>query len=132
MTPIKAAVLWAACAGTALAEGGMTVRLPDTAALPRAEAQALMTALAQVNVITSNCPGYGLTDGEWTLVTATGDRLAAQLGLDASAYDRDYYAPAFRLLDDPGACDRIGPTARPLIARLKRMGGGTAPLDRSQ
>lgn len=132
MTPMKAAILWAACAGAALAEGGMTVQLPDTAALPQDQAQGLLTALAQVNVITSNCPGYGLTDGEWTLVAGTGDRLAAQLGLDASAYDRDYYAPAFRLLDDAAACDRIGPTAAPLIARLKGMGGGTAPLDRSQ
>ena len=28
--------------------------------------------------------------------------------------------------------DRIGPKAKPLIARLKAMGGGTTPLSRSQ
>ena len=63
---------------------------------------------------------------------AQGDKLAAQLGLDAQAYDKQFYGPAFQLLDDPGACDRIGPTAQPLIARLKAMGGGTTPLSRSQ
>ena len=35
-------------------------------------------------------------------------------------------------LDDPQACDRIGPTAAPLIERLKSMGGGTTPTAASQ
>ncbi len=77
-------------------------------------------------------PDYEITDGEWTLITGTGDLLAAKLGLDASAYDRSYYGPAFKLLDDPGACDRVGPTAKPLIQRLVGMGGGTTPLTQSQ
>ena len=59
-------------------------------------------------------------------------RVAARLGLDASSYDRNYYGPAFKLLDDPGACDRIGPTAGPLIQRLIGMGGDTEPLNQSQ
>lgn len=122
----------AAMAGTALAAGGITVQLPDVSNLPEAEAKSLIAELAQVNVITSNCPDYAITDGEWTLITGTGDRLAARLGLDAASYDRSYYGPAFKLLDDPGACDRIGPTAGPLIQRLIGMGGDTRPLTQSQ
>ena len=118
--------------GAALADGGMTVPLPDVSALPEAEAKALIAELANVNVITSNCPGYAVTDGEWTLITGTGDRLAARLGMDAATYDKTYYAPAFKLLDDPAACDRVGPAARPLIERLKSMGGDTVPLTQSQ
>ena len=119
-------------ATAALADGGITVQLPDVANLSEAEAKALIAELANVNVITSNCPAYPVTDGEWTLITGTGDRLAARLGLDASAYDRTYYGPAFKLLDDPGACDRIGPSAKPLIQRLIGMGDGTTALTQSQ
>ena len=118
--------------GVALAGGGVTVQLPDVSGLSEAEAKSLIAELAQVNVITSNCPDYAISDGEWTLITGTGDRLAARLGLDAAGYERTYYAPAFKLLDDPGACDRIGPTAKPLIQHLKSMGGGTTPLTQSQ
>ncbi|ABL68553.1 MULTISPECIES: carbohydrate kinase family protein [Paracoccus] len=118
--------------GAALADGGITVKLPDVSNLSDTEAKSLIAELANVNVITSNCPDYEITDGEWTLITGTGDLLAAKLGLDASAYDRSYYGPAFKLLDDPGACDRVGPTAKPLIQRLVGMGGGTTPLTQSQ
>ena len=118
--------------GAALAGGGVTVQLPDVSGLSETEAKSLIAELAQVNVITSNCPDYAISDGEWTLITGTGDRLAARLGLDAAGYERTYYAPAFKLLDDPGACDRIGPTAKPLIQHLKSMGGGTTPLTQSQ
>ena len=118
--------------GAALAGGGMTVQLPDISGLSDPEAKSLIAELAQVNVITSNCPDYAISDGEWTLITGTGDRLAARLGLDAAGYERTYYAPAFKRLDDPGACDRIGPTAKPLIQHLKSMGGGTTPLTQSQ
>ncbi|MTH76571.1 hypothetical protein [Paracoccus aestuariivivens] len=122
----------AVMAGTALADGGVTVQLPDVSELSTDEAKALIAELANVNVITSNCPGFEISNGEWTLITGTGDKLAAKLGLDATAYDRNYYGPAFKLLDDPGACDRIGPTAKPLIQRLVEMGGGTTPLTQSQ
>lgn len=132
MKPMLAAALLATASGAAWADGGMTVPLPDTSGLAADEARALITEVAQVNVITSNCPAYPVSDAEWTLIAGTGDKLAAQLGLDASAYDKQFYGPAFQLLDDPGACDRIGPKAKPLIARLKAMGGGTTPLSRSQ
>ena len=132
MKPMLAAAFLAIATGAAWADGGMTVPLPDTSGLSQDQARALITELAQVNVITSNCPAYPVSDAEWTLIAGTGDKLAAQLGLDASAYDKQFYGPAFQLLDDPGACDRIGPRAQPLIARLKAMGGGTTPLSRSQ
>lgn len=119
-------------ATASLADGGMTVKLPDVSGLPEAEAKALIAELANVNVITSNCPGFEISNGEWTLITGTGDRLADRLGLDPTAYDKEYYGPAFKLLDDPTACDRIGPTAKPLITRLVGMGGGTTPLTQSQ
>ena len=125
-------ILIAALAGSALADGGMTVKLPDVSGLSDDEAKALIAELANVNVITSNCPDYEVSNGEWTLITGTGDRLAARLQLDPSAYDKEYYGPAFKLLDDPESCDRIGPTAKPLIARLIGMGGGTTPLTQSQ
>jgi len=127
MKPTHAALIaMLLMSGPALADGGVSVPLPDTSGMPAAEAKALMSELAQVNVITSNCPAYALDDEDWTLITGTGDQLAAQLGLDAAAYDKQVYGPAFKLLDDPQACDRIGPTAAPLVARLKRMGAGGA------
>ena len=132
MKPMLAAAWIALATGSAWAEGGMTVPLPDTSGLSQAQARALITELAQVNVITSNCPAYPVSDAEWTLIAGTGDQLAAQLGLDAGDYDKQFYGPAFKLLDDPGACDRIGPRAQPLIAQLKALGGGTTPLSRSQ
>ncbi|MDO5622554.1 MAG: hypothetical protein Q4G24_13915 [Paracoccus sp. (in: a-proteobacteria)] len=124
----RAMILALILTGPALADGGVRVQLPDVSGLSRPEAQSLIAELAQVNVITSNCPGYEITDGEWTLITGTGDKLAAQLGLDPTSYDQKYYGPAFRLLDDPTACDRIGPQAGPLLKRLIDMGGGTKPL----
>lgn len=122
-------VMAAVLAGSAvLADGGITVKLPDISGLSKADAKALIAELAKVNVITSNCPGYDITDGEWMLITGTGDKLAARLGLDPAAYDQSYYGPAFKLLDDANSCDEIGPRARPLIDRLVGMGGGTEPL----
>ncbi|WP_134680171.1 hypothetical protein [Paracoccus ravus] len=120
----------AVMAGAALA-GGVTVQLPDISGLEDDEARSLIAELANVNVITSNCAGYEISNGEWTLITGTGDKLAARLGLDATSYDRTYYGPAFKLLDDPEACDRIGPKAKPLIEKLVGMGGGTTPLTQS-
>lgn len=129
----KAAIAGILIAATpAFADGGITVQLPDVSQLPESEARALIAELANVNVITSNCRGYEISSGEWTLITGTGDKLAARLGLDPSSYDREYYGAAFKLLDDPTACDRIGPTAQPLIQRLIGMGGGTEPLSQSQ
>ena len=139
MKAILTAVLALGCqigamggAQMARADGGVTVRMPDVSGLDDDQARALLTDLARINVITSNCPAYQISNGAWTLITGTGDVLATRLGLDARSYDQIYYGPAFRLLEDPGACDRIGPTARPMIQRLIQMGGGTTPLTQSQ
>jgi len=124
---VAAAMLAMGCSAAA-AEGTLAVRLPDLSGLDRRQAEALLSELARVNVVTAGCPRYAIDDGEWTLITGTGDRLAAQLGLDPAAYERRFYGPAFALLDDPTVCERIGPQARPLIARLVRMGGGTVSV----
>lgn len=34
-------------------------------------------------------------------ITGSGDRRRRGLGLDAAGYERTYFAPAFKLLDDP-------------------------------
>lgn len=125
---LVAGALLLATAGTSRAGERLMVALPDVSGLNRTEAEALIRQLAQVNVITSHCPGYPISDGEWTLLTGTGDLLAQRLGLDPGSYERTYFGPAFQLLDDPSACDRIGPQARPLIDRLTAMGGGTRRL----
>ncbi|WBU64263.1 hypothetical protein [Paracoccus aerodenitrificans] len=116
-----------ALTSSAVAQGQVTVDMPDLSGMSEADAERLIAALAQINVITSNCPDYRVTDGEWTLLTGTGDMLAARLGIDPASYDRNYFAPAFETLEDPGACDRIGPKARPIIDDLIAMGGSTDP-----
>lgn len=123
-----AGALGLATAGAALAQGSIKVRLPDLSGLSRAESKALLQALARVNVITSHCPGWDISPGEWMLLTATGDKLAARLGLDPAVYDRQYFGRAFALLDDPRNCDRVGPEARPLLRRLVAMGGSTEAI----
>ncbi|MFV0300298.1 MAG: hypothetical protein ACK5IP_05365 [Paracoccus sp. (in: a-proteobacteria)] len=110
-----------------MAEDRLSVPLPDISGLTASEAEALTRELAEVNVITSNCPDYQVSDGAWTLMTGTSDLLAAKLGMDPGDYDRTYYGPAFALLDDPSSCGRIGPRAGPLIQRLVSMGGATEP-----
>lgn len=105
----------------------LTVALPDLSEMSAEDADKLIAALARVNVIASNCPEYDISDGEWTLLMGTGDMLAARLGLDASSYEARYFGPAFKLLDDPDACARIGPKVRPILDDLISMGGGTGP-----
>ncbi|MDO5642493.1 MAG: hypothetical protein Q4G26_08945 [Paracoccus sp. (in: a-proteobacteria)] len=129
IAPLLAAVLCLPfSAGMAAADGKVMVALPNLQGISERDAEKLIAALAQVNVITSNCPDYHITDGEWTLLVGTGDMLAKGLGLDAVTYDRTYYGPAFQMLKDPAACDRIGPRARPIIDDLIQMGGGTERL----
>ncbi|HMQ42647.1 MAG TPA: hypothetical protein PKC09_15400 [Paracoccus sp. (in: a-proteobacteria)] len=126
---ILAAVLHLPLTGAiAAADGKVMVPLPNLQGISEQDAEKLIAALAQVNVIASNCPEYHITDGEWTLLVGTGDMLAKGLGMDPDTYDETYYGPAFRMLDDPGACDRIGPRARPIIDDLIKMGGGTEPI----
>ena len=121
---LAAASAMTTCGLAARADSKVAVPLPDLGGISQADAERLLAALAQINVITSNCPDYRISDGEWMLLTGTGDMLAARLGIDPDTYDRKYYGPAFRMIEDPAACDRIGPRARPIIDDLIAMGGG--------
>ncbi len=112
----------------ALADGGVTVKLPDPGQIAAAASPEFLMALVMANVAGMNCPGHALSDGEWALVTGTADRVAGVLKIGASTYDEDYYGPAFAALDKPGTCDREGPKIAPLIKRLKSMGGSTEPI----
>ncbi|MBA4490629.1 hypothetical protein [Paracoccus sp. S1E-3] len=118
--------VWSAAAPALRADAKLAVPLPDLASISDRDAERLLAALAQINVVTSNCPDYRISDEEWMLLTGTGDMLAARLGIDPATYDRKYYGPAFRMMEDPATCDRIGPRARPIIDDLIAMGGGVA------
>lgn len=107
----------------ALADGGASVKLPSDAAIAKAATPAFLAELVQANVVAMNCPGFGLDDGEWALVSGTANMVAAVLNINAAAYDDQYYTPAFAALDNPDACDTKGPKVAPLIKRLKAMGG---------
>lgn len=120
--------------GQALAQGAdgvpgdrLVVPLPDVSALSEPEARDLTRELAEANVISDNCPDFAVTDGEWQLLNGTSDELSAQLGLDPLAYDREYFRPAFNLLDDPQACETRGPEVAQVVERLVAMGGSTQP-----
>ena len=121
---LMAAPAWVAAAPVLRADTKLAVPLPDLSSLSDRDAERLLAALAQIHVITSSCPDYRISDDEWMLLTGTGDMLAARLGIDPATYDRKYYGPAFRMMEDPAACDRIGPRARPIIDDLIAMGGG--------
>ncbi|MFN3526831.1 MAG: hypothetical protein ACK4YU_12130 [Paracoccus sp. (in: a-proteobacteria)] len=121
-------------AGQVLAQGAdgvpgdrLVVPLPDVSALSEPEARDLTRELAEANVISDNCPDFAVTDGEWQLLNGTSDELSAQLGLDPLAYDREYFRPAFNLLDDPQACETRGPEVAQVVERLVAMGGSTQP-----
>lgn len=125
---VPALCLAALIAPPALADGGVTVRLPDPGRIASAASPEFLRQLVMANVIGMNCPGFILTDGEWALITGTADRIAEALHLDTGSYDEQFYGPAFAALDQPGACDSEGPKIAPLIDRLKDMGGSTDPI----
>jgi hypothetical protein len=106
----------------------LVVPLPDVSGLEPEAAQELTRELAQMNVISAECPEFEVSDPEWQLLNGTTDALMAQLGLDAVAYDREYFRPAFSVLDDPQACERLGPQLPQMIDRLVEMGGDTRPV----
>ncbi|MFZ1470421.1 MAG: hypothetical protein WAT09_15815 [Paracoccaceae bacterium] len=116
-------------ASPALADGGVSVRLPDDGALAAAASPAFLAQLVTANVVGMNCPGVSLSDGEWALLTGSADKVAAALGLSTGAYDDQFYGPAFAALDDPATCSAKAPLIAPLIQRLKSMGGSTQPIN---
>lgn len=112
----------------AFADGGITVQLPDDASIAKAAAPEFLMELVQANVVGMNCEGFRLTDGEWTLITQTADKVAEVLKIDTGAYDDQFYGPAFASLDKSDTCVKDGPKIKPLVERLKAMGGGTDPI----
>lgn len=125
----RPALLLAALPMAALADGGLTVPLPDLSGVPPAQAEALLAALVTANVVSSNCPGYAISDGEWALLTQSADRIAYDLlGLSVDDYDARFYGPAFRLLDDPATCGARGPEVRGYLRLLEDMGGSILPV----
>ena len=113
----------------ALADGKIYVQLPDVSAWTGEDAEIILKELVLVNVVSSNCPGFEITDGEWSLLTDSADLVArGQLGLSVEAYDAQYYSPAFDALDDPATCDQAGPRVQPMLDLLVEMGGSREPL----
>ncbi|SCY28918.1 hypothetical protein [Paracoccus tibetensis] len=105
----------------------LVVPLPDVSTLSEEEARDLTRQVAEANVISDNCPAWEATDGEWQLLNGTSDALTARLGLDPLAYDREFFRPAYNLLDESGACETHGPQVASLVERLVAMGGDTRP-----
>ncbi|WP_405402201.1 hypothetical protein [Paracoccus sp. Ld10] len=106
----------------------VVVPLPDVSDLTDDAAKALARDLAQMTVITAECPEHDVSGPEYQLMVGTTDALTDRLGLDPVGYDRDYARPAFAVMGDEDACDRLGPQVPDMIARLEGMGGSTQPV----
>ncbi|TJZ85100.1 hypothetical protein [Paracoccus hibiscisoli] len=106
----------------------VVVPLPDVSGLSDDAAQALAHDLAQMTVITAECPEHDVSGPEFQLMAGTTDALTERLGLDPVSYDRDYVRPAFSVMSEADACDRLGPQVPEMIARLEGMGGSTQPV----
>lgn len=118
-----------AFANPALADGKIYVQLPDLSAWTGEEAATMLKELVLANVVSSNCPGFAITDEEWSLLTDSADLLArGQLGLSVADYDAQYYSPAFAALDDPNTCEQAGPRVQPMLDLLVEMGGSRQAL----
>jgi hypothetical protein len=107
------------------ADGAVAVTLPPLPEMSQQDKVLMLDRLVVANVISSNCQGFEISDGEWSLLVGTADLIAAELGLDPEAYDRAFYGPAFDLLDDPANCAVLGPDVGPVIEMLIGMGGTT-------
>lgn len=127
---LRAAVLSLMIAtAPALADGGVTVPLPDIPRMSPPEYEHLLMQLVVANVVAQNCPAHAETPEEWALLTGSADIVAERLGLDTAAYDDRFYHPAFAFLDKPDTCAREVPRIGPLVARLIAWGGSLVPRD---
>lgn len=116
-------------AGPALADGKIYVQLPDLSTVRGEEAEAFLRDVVLANVVSSNCPGFEITDEEWSLLTDSADILArGQLGLSVDEYDDKYYSPAFDVLDDAATCQERGPDVQVILERLVELGGSRTAL----
>ena len=113
----------------ALADGKVYVQLPDLSSLHGEGEKDFLRAIILANVISSNCADYAVSDAEWSLLTDSADLIAkGQLHLDSSAYDDQYYGPAFAVLENEGACDTHGSKVQPMLEQLVELGGSREPL----
>ena len=110
------------------ADGAIAVAMPDFPDFSQAQNEEMLTALVAAIVVGMNCPGFEITDGEWSLLNGAADIIANnELGLSVDAYDAGYFSPAFALLDKPDTCDVQGPKVLPLVEFLIGLGGSRAP-----
>jgi hypothetical protein len=110
------------------ADGAVAVDMPVFPDFSEAQNQEMLTALVTAVVVGMNCPGFEITEGEWSLLNGAADIIANnELGLDVETYDAQYFSPAFALLDKPGTCDAEGPKVQPLVEMLIGLGGSTTP-----
>ena len=110
------------------ADGAIAVAMPNFPDFSQAQNEEMLTALITAIVVGMNCPGFEITDGEWSLLNGAADIIANnELGLSVDAYDADYFSPAFALLDKPGTCAVEGPKVLPLVEFLIGLGGSRDP-----
>lgn len=110
------------------ADGAIAVAMPDFPDFSQPQNEEMLTALVTAIVVGMNCPGFKITDGEWSLLNGAADIIANnELGLSVDAYYAGYFSPAFALLDKPGTCDAEGPKVLPLVEFLIGLGGSREP-----
>ena len=112
----------------AAADGAIAVAMPNINGFDETQSQELLTGIVTAIVVGMNCPGFEITDGEWSLLNGAADLIANNnLALDRGAYDTKYFGPAFALLDQPDTCAVEGPKVLPMVKLLIDLGGSTEP-----
>lgn len=125
-TALVAALLLTA---PALADGKVYVQLPDLSSYEGKRAEDFLYQVVLANVVSSNCPGFEVSDAEWSLLTDSADLLAyGQLKLGVNEFDNLFYGPAFALLDEATTCETEGPAVESILAELVQQGGAREPL----
>lgn len=126
---VMVGLLLVAGAGQALADGKIYVQLPDLSSYTDHRAEEFLESVVLANVVSSNCPGYEITEEEWSLLTDSADLLAyGQLKLSTDSYDELFYKPAFDALDLPGTCEKEGPAVEQVLSELVAQGGSREAL----
>jgi hypothetical protein len=111
------------------ADGAIAVAMPNINGFTDTQSQELLTGIVTAIVVGMNCPGFEITDGEWSLLNGAADLIANNnLSLDTDAYDAGYFGPAFALLDKPETCGTEGPKVQPMVKLLIDLGGSTEPM----
>jgi hypothetical protein len=116
-------------AAPAFADGKIYVQLPDLTGYEGQRAEDFLHSVVLANVVSGNCPGFEVSEEEWSLLTDSGDILAReQLKLSVDDYDTNFYQPAFAKLDDPDTCAKEGPNVEPVLDELVNLGGSRDAL----